>query len=62
MYLEIDIIDKSNKIQIIDRHTKKIKTKIERQSFSDFGLEIVDNCFVISKAVLLSCYDINQKP
>jgi hypothetical protein len=50
MYLEIDIIDKSNKIQIIDRHTKKIKTKIERQSFATLDLEIADNCFAISES------------
>jgi WD40 repeat protein len=60
-YLEIDIIDKSNKIQIIDRKTKKIKANIERQSFATLDLDIADNCFAISESGgPLSCYDIQN--
>lgn len=58
-YLEIDIIDKSNKIQVIDRKTKKIKANIERQSFATLDLDVADNCFAISESGgPLSCHDI----
>lgn len=58
-YLEIDIIGKSSKIQIMDRETKKIKAKIERQNFATLDLNIADNCFVTSESGgPLSCYDI----
>ena len=59
-YLEIDIIYKSSKIQIIDRQSKKVKSNIERQSFATLDLDIADNCFSISESSgPLSCYDIN---
>lgn len=58
-YLEIDIIDKWNKIQVIDRKTKKLKSNIERQSFATLDLAIADNCFAISESGgPISCYDI----
>jgi outer membrane protein assembly factor BamB len=60
-YLEIDIIDKSNKIQVIDRKTKKIKANIERQSFATLDLAIADNCLAISESGgPMSCYDIQS--
>lgn len=60
-YLPIDIIDKSNKIQIKDRETKNIKASIERQSFATLDLGIADNCFAISESGgPLSCYDIKS--
>lgn len=58
-YLEIDIIDKPRKIQIVDRKLKKIKVNIERQPFATLGLDIAHNCFAISESGgPLSCYDI----
>lgn len=60
-YLEIDIIDKSNKIQVIDRKTKKIKANLERQAFATLDLAIADNCFAISESGgPISCYDIQS--
>jgi len=58
-YSKIDIIDKSNKIQIVDREEKKVKANIERQTFATLDLDIADICFVISESGgPLSCYDI----
>lgn len=60
-YLEIDIIDKSSKIQIVDRETRKIKANIGRQTFATLDLDIADNCFAISESGgPLSCYDIQS--
>jgi len=60
-YSPIDIIDKSNKIQIINRETRKIQTNIERQTFATLDLDIANDCFAISESGgPLSCYDIQS--
>lgn len=59
MFLEIDIIDKSRSIQIVDRQTKKAKVNIGRQTFGTLDLDIAEDCFAVSESGgPLSCYDI----
>jgi outer membrane protein assembly factor BamB len=57
----IDLIGKSNKIQVVDRSTRKTKVSIENQSFAMLDLDISDNSFAISESAgPLSCYEINS--
>lgn len=58
-FVPINIVDKSTKIEIIERNTKRMICKVERQSFATLDTAILPDSFVVSEAGgPLSCYDI----
>ena len=55
---QIDVFDKSNKIQIINRTTSKVKANIQRQSFDTLDIAFTRNLVVVSETgAPLSCYE-----
>jgi outer membrane protein assembly factor BamB len=57
----IDVVDKSSKIQIADRQTRKATINIPRQSFATMDIAIADNSFAVGESAgPLCCYDIRS--
>ncbi|PZR37652.1 MAG: hypothetical protein DI538_11970 [Azospira oryzae] len=59
-YASVDIIDKSSKIQVVERGTGKTKLNIQRQSFGTLDIAFSESSVAISEAAgPLSCYNIH---
>jgi len=54
----INVLDKSTKIQLIDRNTLEVKANIQRQSFATLDIATSPDSIVVSESgAPLTCYD-----